>query len=75
LLTDWAHKLLAWSRGWLCRHSPDAAAGIDRMVKGLCPIPGKVRVEEGQSVQRRLQASHPSAKPMLACLKRVFDRF
>ena len=38
-LTDVAHNLLAWSRGWLFRHSPVAEAGIYRMVKELYPIP------------------------------------
>jgi hypothetical protein len=75
LLTDLAHNLLAWTRGWLFRTSPCAEAGIDRMVKEFLPIPGNVRVEEGQIVRRRLKASHPCATPMLACLTRVFDRF
>ncbi|RPJ23883.1 MAG: hypothetical protein EHM35_16840 [Planctomycetaceae bacterium] len=75
LLTDLAHNLLAWTRGWLFRSSPFAEAGIDRIVKEFFPIPGKVRVEEGQIVKLRLKASHPFANPMLACLKRVFDRF
>ncbi|HSE84621.1 MAG TPA: hypothetical protein VLJ79_00205, partial [Candidatus Binatia bacterium] len=75
LLTDVAHHLLAWTRGWLFRNSPFAEAGIYRMVKELFPSPGKVRVEEGQIVTLRLKASHPLANPMLACLKRVFDPF
>jgi hypothetical protein len=75
LLTDLAHNLLAWTRGWLFRNSPFAEAGIYRIVKELFPIPGKVRVEEGQIVKLRLKASHPFAKPMLACLKGVFDLY
>jgi Transposase DDE domain group 1 len=75
LLTDLAHNLLAWSRGWMFRDSPFAEAGIYRIVKELFPIPGKVTVEEGQIVKLRLKASHPFAKPMLACLTRLFDRF
>jgi Transposase DDE domain group 1 len=75
LLTDLAHNLLAWTRGWLFRNSPFAEAGIYRIVKELFPIPGKVRVEEGQIVKLRLKASHPVAIPMLACLKRVLDLF
>lgn len=63
------------SRGWLFCNSPFAEAGISRIVKELFPIPGKVRVEEGQIVKLRLKVSHPFAKPMLACLKRVFDLF
>jgi hypothetical protein len=75
LLTDLAHNLLAWRRAWLFRTSPFAEAGIYRIVKELFAIPGKVRVEEGQIVKLRLKASHPFAKPMLACLKRVFALF
>jgi hypothetical protein len=75
LLTDLAHNLLAWSRDWLFRNSPVAKAGIYRIVKELFPIPGKVRVEEGPIVKRRLKASQPFAKPRLACLKRGFDLF
>ena len=74
-LTDVAHTLLAWTRGWRFRHSPVAEAGIYRMVKELWPIPGKGRVEEGQIVKLRLKASHPFVKPMLACLKRVLNLF
>jgi DDE family transposase len=75
LLTDLAHNLLAWTRDWLFHDSPFADAGIYRMVKELLPIPGKVLVEEGQIVKLRLKTSHPLAKPMLACLTRLFDRF
>ncbi len=75
LLTDLAHNLLAWTREWIFRDSPFADAGIYRMVKELFPIPGKVMVEEGQIVKLRLKTSHPLAKPMLACLTRLFDRF
>jgi Transposase DDE domain group 1 len=75
LLTDLAHNLLAWTREWIFRDSPFADAGIYRMVKELLPIPGKVVVEEGHIVKLRLKASHPLAKPMLACLTRLFDRF
>jgi hypothetical protein len=75
LLTDLAHNLLAWTRDRLFHDSPFADAGIYRIVKELFPIPGKVMVEEGQIVKLRLKTSHPLAKPMLACLTRVFDRF
>jgi hypothetical protein len=75
LLTDLAHNLLAWTHQWIFRDSPFAEAGIYRMVKELLPIPGKVVVAEGQIVKLRLKASHPLAKPMLACLARLFDRF
>ena len=75
LLTDLAHNLLAWTRGWMFRDSPFADAGIYRMVKELLPIPGKVTVQGGQLVKLRLKESHPLARPMLACLTRLFDRF
>jgi hypothetical protein len=73
-LTDVAHNRLAWSRGWRFRHAPVAEAGIDRRVNELVPIPGQVRGEAGPIVKWRLKASHPLAKPMLACLTRVCER-
>ena len=75
VLTDLAHNLLAWTRGWMFRDSPFADAGIYRIVKELFPIPGKVMVEEGQIVKLRLKASHPLAQPMLTCLTRLFEPF
>jgi hypothetical protein len=75
LLTDLAHHLLAWTREWIFRASPFADAGLYRRVKELFPIPGTVMVEAGQIVEVRLKTSHPLAKPMLACLTRLFDRF
>jgi hypothetical protein len=75
LLTDLAHNLLAWTRGWMFPDSPFADAGIYRMVKELLPIPGKVVVEDGHIVKLRLKTSHPLAKPMLVCLARLLDRF
>jgi hypothetical protein len=74
-LTDLAHNLLAWTRGWIFRDSPFADADICRMVKELSPIPGTVVVTEGQIVKWRLKASHPLAKLMSACLARLSDRF
>jgi hypothetical protein len=61
LLTDVTHNLLAWTCGWLVRPSPFAEAGMYRMVNELFPIPGRVRVHEGQLVKLRLKASHPLA--------------
>jgi hypothetical protein len=75
LLTDFAHNLLAWSGYWMFRDSPCADAGIYRIVKELFPLPGKVTVHGGQLVKLRLKESHPRARPMLACLTRLFDRF
>jgi Transposase DDE domain group 1 len=75
LLTDLAHNLLAWTRGWMFRDSPFADAGIYRIVKELLPISGKVTVQGGQVVKLRLKESHPLARPMLACLTRFFDHF
>lgn len=75
LLTDLAHNLLAWTRGWLFGNSPFADAGLYRIIKELFPIPGKILVQEGRIVKLRLKASHPLAKPVLACLTRLFDQF
>lgn len=74
LLTDLVHNLLAWTREWLFRDSPFAQAGVYRIVKELLPIPGKVVIKDGQIVKLRLKASHPLAKPMLACLTRSFEQ-
>src|SRR5947208_13676921 len=41
LLTDLAHNLLAWRRGWLFQAPPCAQAGIYRIVNQVLPIPGK----------------------------------
>jgi hypothetical protein len=75
LLTDLAHNLLAWTQSWMLRDSLFADAGIYRIIKELLPIPGKVTVKEGQIVKLRLKASHPLAKPMLACLTRSLEQF
>jgi hypothetical protein len=53
----------------------DCCGSMDWIVKGLFPMPGQVRGEEGQIVKLPLKAPHPFAKPMLACLKRVFELF
>jgi hypothetical protein len=73
--TDVAHNLRAGSRSWMFRDSPCADAGLSRSVKALWPIPGQVTGKGGQLVTWRLKASHPRARPMLACLTRGFDRF
>jgi hypothetical protein len=39
------------------------------------PIPGKVMFEDDQLVKVRLQATHPLAKPVLACLSRILAEF
>jgi hypothetical protein len=75
LLTELAHNLLAWTRGWMCGGSPFADAGIYRLIKELLPIPGEVTVQGGQVVKLRLKESHPFARPMLACLTRFFEQF
>lgn len=75
LLTDLAHNLLAWTPQWMFQDSPFAEGGIYRIIKERLPIPGKVMMKEGESVTLRLKESHPLAKPMLACLTRLFDSF
>ena len=49
--------------------------GIYSIVNKIMPIPGKVMFEDDQLVKVRLQATHPLAKPVLACLSRILAEF
>lgn len=75
LLTDLAHNLLAWLHPWMLEGSPFEGFGPQRLVRDVLAIPGKVIGKEGQPLKVRLKESHPYAKPVLVCLKRLFDRF
>jgi type IV secretory pathway protease TraF len=74
LLTDLAHNVLIWARGWLAPAAPHLAeCGIVRLIQQVCAVPGRVKVT-GSHVQRiRLRAQHPRAhdvyrgfRPLLA---------
>jgi Transposase DDE domain group 1 len=67
LLTDLAHNLLAWSRGWLFRNSPFAEAGIYRIVKELFPIPGKVVMPRGAPGGMKMVLSSPDRGLSIQC--------
>lgn len=73
LLTQLAHNLLIWTRNDLAR-TDDAFAhyGIQRMVRDVLQIPGRVQLDTtGQVVRITLQPSHPlTAKVQLALLAR-----
>jgi hypothetical protein len=75
LLTDLAHNLLAWLHPWMLEGSPFEGFGPQRLVRDVLAIPGKVMMKDGCPLKVRLKKSHPYAKPVLECLKRLFNHF
>jgi hypothetical protein len=75
LLTDLAHNIFAWSRHFWAAQPEIRDLGIYSIVNKIMPIPGKVMFEDDQLVKVRLQATHPLAKPVLACLSRILAEF
>lgn len=75
LLTDLAHNILAWTRHFWAAQPEIGDIGIYSIVNKIMPIPGKVMFEDDQLVKVRLQATHPLAKPVLACLSRMLAEF
>lgn len=75
LLTDLAHNILAWTRRFWAPAPPLGYAGIYFIINEILPIPGKLQFQDRQLVKVRLQATHPLAKPVLACLSRMLVEF
>ncbi len=75
LLTDLAHNILTWTRGFWAVEPKIGDIGIYGIVNRIIPIPGKVIVQDNQLVKVRLKATHPLAKPVLACLSRILAEF
>ena len=49
--------------------------GIYFIVNEILTIPGKLLFQDRQLVKLRLKATHPLAKPVLACLARILREF
>src|SRR2546430_13884157 len=65
-------------RGVCRRKVPSGGAQVKskcRCRDKIMPIPGKVMFKDDQLVKVRLQATHPLAKPVLACLSRILAEF
>jgi len=75
LLTDLAHNILAWTCHVWAAQPEIGDIGIYSIVHKIMPIPGQVMFEDDQLVKVRLQATHPLAKPVLACLSRMLAEF
>jgi hypothetical protein len=75
LLTDLAHNILAWSRDFWAAEAQIGDLGIYGIVNKIMMIPGKLTFEDGKLVKARLQATHPLAKPVIACLSRLLRDF
>lgn len=75
LLTDLAHNILAWTRHFWTAQPEIGEMGIYSIVNKIMPIPGKVIFKDAQLVKVRLQATHPLATPVLACLSRMLAEF
>ncbi len=75
LLTDLAHNIVAWTRHFWAAQPEIGDIGIYSIVNKIMPIPGKVMFADDHLVKVRLQATHPLAKPVLACLSRILVEF
>ena len=63
LLTQLAHNVLIWARGWLAAQAPRLReCGIVRLVQEVWAVPGRVKLV-GQRIERvRLRRAHPRAR-------------
>ena len=79
MLADIPHRksqnILAWTRHFWAAQPEIRDIGIYSIVNKIIPIPGKVLFKDDQLVKVRLQATHPLAKPVLACLSRILAEF
>lgn len=75
LMTDLAHNVAAWLRPWMFQDSPFAGYGPQRIVRDVLSVPGEVIFEGERCLQFNLDTHHPYAKPLLACMKRLFEKF
>src|SRR2546427_9386702 len=75
LRTDLGHNIVAWTRHFWAAQPEIGDIGIYSIINKIMPIPGKVMFEDDQLVKVRLQATHPLAKPVLACLSRMLAEF
>jgi Transposase DDE domain group 1 len=75
LLTDLAHNILAWTRRFWSAQPALGDVGLYCIINEILTIPGKLLLQDRQLVKLRLKATHPLAKPVLACLARIFGEF
>lgn len=72
LLTDVAHNLVTWLRGWMLQDTPLAQWGPRRIVRDLFQIPGRLVFEGSELVQVEFQDTHPYAPILVECFPRLF---
>jgi hypothetical protein len=75
LLTDLAHNILAWTRRFWAAEPAIGDVGLYCILNDILTIPGKLLFHDRQLVKFRLKATHPLAKPVLACLGRMLSEF
>lgn len=75
LLTDLAHNILAWTRRFWAAEPTIRDVGLYCIINEILTIPGKLLFHDRQLVKLRLKATHPLAKPVLACLSRIIGEF
>jgi hypothetical protein len=68
--TDLAHNIFAWTRRFWAAQPDRGDVGLYCMLHERLTIPGKLLFHDRHLVRWRLQATHPLAKPVLACLAR-----
>ncbi len=63
LLTQLAHNVLLWSRGWLAAQAPRLQeCGIVRLVQEVWAVPGRVKLVGKRIGRVRLRQEHPRAR-------------
>jgi len=75
LLTDLAHNILAWTRRFWAVEPDIGDVGLYCIINDILTIPGKLLFHDRQLVKLRLKATHPLAKPVLACFARILTKF
>jgi hypothetical protein len=75
LLTDLAHNILAWTRRFWGAQPAIGHVGLYCIINEILTIPGKLLFQDRQLVKLRLKATHPLAKPVLACLSSILNEF
>jgi len=75
LLTDLAHNILAWTRRCWAAQPALGNVGLYVVLNEILTMPGKLLFQDRQLVKLRLKATHPLAKPVLACLASILSEF
>ena len=75
LLTDLAHNILSWTRRFWAAQPDLGDVGLYCIINEILTIPGKLLFHDRHLVKLRLKATHPLAKPVLACLSRLLSEF